>query len=504
MTTHKRLKLKRRNSWMPLLTTAAIAGAGMMTALPSVAQTKIQSSIFNSAAYSFMMPGSSVPVTGATNAVQTKPLIDPLGQVTGCAGEVLPDYTGFSVGLYDPNPTDPTATDLGRVTALTPTEFPDNPNNNIPLGKAPNVNNVNPFFLTNGDKGTYNFLFDEALGQLSAGKTYLLVVQPPSKGIYGQRRIKLVIGQRTGNILAYQAISLDGRPINSTVGATSINGFLDITDADRIGLDLRLLQLGTSVCQAADVKIVKSADRVAAQPGDTVIYRLSVTNLASAALNNIVVTDILPVGFNLNAKSVRADLGGASAPVTTTVSGRTVNFQLPGLVLPSKDRSSVLNIAYAATLTPDALRGNGENRALIVGRRADNLLPVQDGPALHRLRVQAGILSDAGTLIGRVFVDKNFDGEQQPGEPGVPNAVIFLEDGNRITTDPNGLFSVVNVLPGHHTGVLDLSSLPGYTLAPNLYVHERNSQSRLVNLAPGGMVRMNFAVTPAFKGEQKK
>jgi hypothetical protein len=58
-------------------------------------------------------------------------------------------------------------------------------------------------------------------------------------------------------------------------------------------------------------------------------------------------------------------------------------------------------------------------------------------------------------------VDKNFDGEQQPSEPGVPNAVIYLDDGNRITTDTNGLYSLNFVLPGTHTGTLDLTSLPG-------------------------------------------
>lgn len=79
-----------------------------------------------------------------------------------------------------------------------------------------------------------------------------------------------------------------------------------------------------------------------------------------------------------------------------------------------------------------------------------------------------------------------------------------MKDGNRITTDINGLFSVANVLPGNHTGVLDLSSLPGYTLAPNLKFKERNSQSRLVRLEPGGMARMNFAVTPTSAEEVKK
>lgn len=100
----------------------------------------------------------------------------------------------------------------------------------------------------------------------------------------------------------------------------------------------------------------------------------------------------------------------------------------------------VLNIAYAAQLTADALRGTDRNSAIVNAQRADNRFSIKDGPATHQLKIRAGIVSDCGTIIGRVFVDKNFDGEQQSDEPGVPNAVIFLEDGNRITTDPNGLF----------------------------------------------------------------
>jgi SdrD B-like domain len=161
-----------------------------------------------------------------------------------------------------------------------------------------------------------------------------------------------------------------------------------------------------------------------------------------------------------------------------------------------------LNIAYAAQLTPDAIRGTGQNIASVFGQRSDNLRRVQDGPAVHKLRVRSGLLSDCGTIVGRVFVDQNFDGEQQPGEPGVANAVIILDDGNRVTTDKDGLYSVANVIAGQRTGVLDATSVRGYTLAPNKVVRERNSQSRLVNLAPGGLVRMNFAVTPAAQEEK--
>ncbi|HEY9597295.1 MAG TPA: hypothetical protein V6D33_06455 [Cyanophyceae cyanobacterium] len=235
--------------------------------------------------------------------------------------------------------------------------------------------------------------------------------------------------------------------------------------------------------------LVKTADRAAAEPGDTVIYRLALQNTGQVAASNIVVTDTLPLGVRFLPESLRGSLtDGGTTPVAlppATTSGRRVTVTYPSLA-----PNQTLNIVYAAVVTPDAVRGNGRN---VAQESRSNL-------ATYQLRIRPGILSDCGTLVGRVFVDKNFDGEQQPGEPGVPNAVIYMDDGNRITTDANGLFSLANVIAGNRTGTLDLTSLPGYSLAPNLYFIEGNSQSRLVRLEPGGLARMNFAVTPAYDG----
>ena len=417
-------------------------------------------------------------------------LIDPLGKVTGCAGETLADYTGFSVGLYEP------ADSLGGIAGLVPltgTELPDVPNNRIPKGIEPNKENSNPYFITNGNKGKYSFLFDDNKGQLAQGKTYILLVNPPQGKNYNQRRIRIVIGQRNGNLIAYTATSLDGQAISATDNRTSVNRIIDIDDAERVGLVLAILNLNLNTCNAQAVQIIKTGDRAAAEPGDTVIYRLSVKNLSIASLDNIIVTDKLPLGFQFKANSVRGESQGQAVAVTATNNNSTIEFKVPGNI----PKDQVVNIAYAATLTSDAMRGSGKNSAIVNARRSDINLAVKDGPAIHQLRIQPGIATDCGTVIGRVFVDKNFDGEQQPGEPGVPNSVVLMDDGNRITTDANGLFSVINVLPGYRTGVLDLSSLPGYTLAPNVRFKERNSQSRLVHLAPGALVKMNFAVTPS-------
>ena len=430
-------------------------------------------------------------------------LVDPLGKVVGCAGEVLASYSGFSVAFYDVDPADPTGASLASLTPLTRTEFPDIANNGISVGLQPNIENSNPYSLTDGTQGNYNFLLDESKGQLNPGRSYILVVNTPPNSIYSSRQIRIVIGTRSGGKVSYTATSLDGKPISASNGQSTVSGTINVNDAGSTALSLAVFDLAAGVCQAQEIQIIKSGDRASASPGDTVIYRLSVRNLSSAPIKDLQITDNLPVGFKFLDGSARAEFSGVFQPIAASLIGNnSVLLTLPNVNLPAATRNSdrqVLNIAYGAVLTPDAVRGTGQNRASVQGLRTDNNQLVKDGPATHQLRVTPGILADCGTIFGRVFEDKNFDGEQQNNEPGIPNAVVILDDGNRITTDANGVFSVANVQPGYRSGVLDLSSLPGYTLAPNRKFKERNSQSRLVNLAPSGLVRMNFAVTPAFQ-----
>jgi uncharacterized repeat protein (TIGR01451 family) len=258
----------------------------------------------------------------------------------------------------------------------------------------------------------------------------------------------------------------------------------------------------TATVEQAGLEIIKTGDRSAAEPGDAVVYRLLIRNTGTVPVANLAVTDELPLGLRYVENSVRGSVGtGASAvPLALpepTITGRTLTFPIGQTIAPNQ----TVNLAYAALLTPDAVRGSGRNSAIALGDVGGR--PIRSNIASHRILIRPGIVSDCGTIVGRVFVDKNFDGQQQPGEPGVPNAIVFMDDGNRVVTDADGLFSLANVISGNRSGTLDLTSLPGYTLAPNLYWIEGNSQSRLVRLQPGGLARMNFAVTPAFgEGQQ--
>ncbi|WP_313887485.1 hypothetical protein [Nodosilinea sp. LEGE 07088] len=236
------------------------------------------------------------------------------------------------------------------------------------------------------------------------------------------------------------------------------------------------------------LRIVKTADRAAAEPGDVVIYRILISNPSTRIAAPLTVTDQLPRGLRYVPNSVQ------TTPQQPT--GQTLTDSNLTLTFAALDPGASISVAYAVLVTPDAVQGDGRN---VAQAAAPGFAPVT---APFQIAVRPGIVSDCGTIVGRVFVDRNFDGQQQAGEPGVPNAVIFMDDGNRILTDPDGLFSLINVLPGYRVGTLDLYSLPGYTLAPNLYRIEENSVSRFVRLSPGGLGRMNFAVTPTFGEEQ--
>ena len=523
------------SSWFRRIAATFLAGNIIQSPISTLAQKVPSPTISNQAAFTYKNKKANQVYRGNTSAITVTPnysisdsgyvdpfgpnsqLVDPFGQILDCNNEELEDYTGFTVTLFNVDPNDATQTEPGTEVDLSPTD--DDPNNDIPQGIQPNITNTNNYQVTNERVASidgverrcvYNFLFDADKGQVDVGRIYILVINPPENSNFPERRIRLEITDfdESNNIISYVATAVDGQPINILANNESAEQISDsqisdraliIQDAEREGLSLAL-RFNLGLCSTEQITITKTGDRATAEPGDTTIYRLSLRNTGDAGLNDVVVTDQFPLGFKFLAESVRGEIAGEEVTVTTQSNGLTVTFSTDATI----PEGGVLNIAYAAKLTPDAVRGSGRNTATVTAERVDNDFAVKNGPASHLLKIRPGITSNCGTIIGRVFVDKNFDGEQQAGEPGVPNAVIFLENGNRITTDPDGLYSIKNVLPGTHTGVLDLQSLPGYTLAPNVKFKERNSQSRLVNLAPGGMARMNFAVTPSFGEEAKK
>ncbi|QCS50648.1 DUF11 domain-containing protein [Picosynechococcus sp. PCC 11901] len=506
---HSRLILKRSPAAM------ALVGVGLNLGMPLVlAQTPGTTeavTLFNRADASYQIGENGPAVNTTSNPVLLRsdgspppPPIDPFGRVLGCAGETLDDYSGFRVGLYEAGGS--LQTEIGALLVLDPLTGA------VPLPPgAVNVNeaNANPFDLGNtetlGDpdlRGQFNFFLRP--DQLNVGTVYILVIRPPLGSSFDERRIQIRITAVEPDSFTYVANSLDGLPL-SLEDPTLTSQEITIPKAETTALIVFSTTV-ISVCQNEAIQIQKNADRATVEPGGTVVYRLSINNLSTSTLENVEVRDRLPLGFRLLEDSVQGVIGDSPVALDTTVNGRdiTFTFQAPFPGATSPENNPPARIIYAVEVTPDALRGDGRNVAFVTGDRQDNNFTVRDGPAVYNVGIRNGLISDLGTIIGRVFEDKNFDGEQQYGEPGIPNAVVFMENGNRIVTDENGLFSVANVLPGWHAGVLDLTSVPGYAPAPNeKFIAEDRTYSRTVRLEPGGMARMNFAVTPLIPGEDE-
>ena len=472
-----------------------ISALFLLLALPSLAWAQDDAQITNQTAYSYSSGVGVGTVTMSGLTVRSQ-LVDPRGAVMGCGGALLPSYQGFQIGLYAPDPADPTGAEVKGAIVLTPTAFPAAPR--LPAGVAPNSGNINPFPLSDTDKGRFSFLFDPSRGQLDPGKVYILVLSPPPGSAYRERRIRITINARDAQTLTYTATSLDGEPVSGMAGQMTAAHTVVLQAATQ-GLVLAALNLTLTDCSAHPISITKTGDRDTAEPGDDVIYRITIQNATGMPLGNLQIRDTLPIGFDLREDSLRAAVAGKSVPLALTRSGGTALMDAGALILAP---GQTLTLAYAAQLTPDALRGDGKNsavalaNALLTRNGTTTATPVSDGPAVFGIAVRQGLLTDTGTIIGRVWIDRSRDGEQQRGEPGLPGAVVILDDSTRIVADANGLFSVPTVTAGYHAAALDMQSVPGYTLARNHRFRERNSQSRLVHLQPGGLVRLNFGVVP--------
>ena len=223
--------------------------------------------------------GVSSQLQATTTTVKT---IDPFGQLTSCSGDLLPDYTGFSVGLYELlNSTG----DIGLPVSLTATVPPKTKQI---VGITPNFFNANPFILVSSDDGKFNFLLDVGRGQVDVGREYILAVRPPTNSALAERRVRIAITARNGNIASYTATSLDGEPISGTSEDTSVSGVINISNAETVGLSLAVAvnNLSVASCESQAIQLLKTSDRAAAEPGDIVVYRLVARNLASTIISN--------------------------------------------------------------------------------------------------------------------------------------------------------------------------------------------------------------------------
>jgi len=271
----------------------------------------------------------------------------------------------------------------------------------------------------------------------------------------------------------------------------------------------------------------KSVSSSVVERGDFVQYSLHLVNRTGVAMSNTEITDNLPQGFALVPGSVRykytnvpgsqnsyltaPDPQGAPGPLLTfrlqdmwpfpgaipdpPATGVPDDGSLPSATLPPGTLTVGGEIAITYRVRVGAAAGTGDavNRAKAHGQSAYG--ESESNTAAAKVTVQSGVLNTRGIIIGKVFVDTNKNGIQDPGEEGIPGVRLWLENGDFVVTDSEGKYSIYGLSPRTHVVKLDTTTMPrGSRLFAFDYNHAGSGSSSFADLRMGGMVKVNFAI----------
>jgi large repetitive protein len=230
------------------------------------------------------------------------------------------------------------------------------------------------------------------------------------------------------------------------------------------------------------VAITKTSSLINVSRSSLVPYTITVTNVFGAPLYDMAVADRFPAGFKYVKGSARMD----GNPAEPRVNGLELVWD--GLELQVNSRHT---LQFLLVVGSGVSEGEYVNRALVVNSVTG---AVVSGEATATVRVIPDPDFDCTDVIGKVFDDRNVNGQQDPGENGLPGVRVVTARGLIATTDEHGRFHITCVaVPDEDRGSnfilkLDERSLPtGYRLT--------TENPRVQRATRGKMLRFNFGAT---------
>jgi uncharacterized repeat protein (TIGR01451 family) len=211
-------------------------------------------------------------------------------------------------------------------------------------------------------------------------------------------------------------------------------------------------------------------------------YTITATNTLGSTLPNIDVQDQLPPGFKYRSGS--ANLNGTY--VEPKVVGRQVTWANQTFA-PNEKKT------YKLILVVGAGVGEGEyvNQAWALNSIASSRV---SNVGSATVRVVPDPTFDCSDIIGTVFDDKNANGYQDQGEPGIANVRVVTARGLLVTTDAEGRFHVAcAAIPQMDRGGNFVMKLDERTLPSGFRVTTENPRD--VRVTRGKMVKLNFGAT---------
>ena len=211
-------------------------------------------------------------------------------------------------------------------------------------------------------------------------------------------------------------------------------------------------------------------------------YTITVTNVFGVPLHDIAIVDQFPAGFKYVAGSARLE----GNPAEPRVNGRELTWDQLELAVNKR-----YTVKFLLVVGSGVSEGEYVNRALV---RNTAIGAAVSGEATATVRVIPDPTFDCTDVIGKVFDDRNLNGQQDKGEKGLAGVRVVTARGLIAATDEHGRFHITcAVVPDEDSGSnfilkLDERSLPsGYRLT--------TENPRVQRATRGKMLRFNFGVT---------
>jgi len=226
------------------------------------------------------------------------------------------------------------------------------------------------------------------------------------------------------------------------------------------------------------LSVVKSTPRRDVNLGDLVPYTITVTNTEDIPRVGLDLIDFAPPGFTYVEDTSFLD----DVEVDPVVTGRE-------LLLNDFDFAPNETKTWTLMLVVGAGVGDGvyTNQAYI--RDINDEQISNRGEAV--VRVTPDPLFDCSELIGKVFDDKDKDGYQDEGEPGMAGVRLATAKGLLVTTDQHGRYHIAcAAIPNGQIGSNFILKVDERTLPTGYHLTSENP--RVVRLTRGKLSKANF------------
>ncbi len=235
------------------------------------------------------------------------------------------------------------------------------------------------------------------------------------------------------------------------------------------------------------LSLTKMANKNSVMAGDIITYTVEVKNNTLQAVEQVNIENIIPDGFKYLDNIL---LNGA--PTSSLISNKILSLDLgtlPALIDTNNNgkadpgETGYTRIDYQIMVGSGAIPGRYSSSA--IAKDSCDACSVSN-QATADVSVTTDPLFDLGTIIGKVFDDKNSNNWQDPDERGIAAAMVVLDEGTYAITDSHGRYHFPSVTPGERLLKINIASLPaGTTLSSN--------ETQVISVSPGLLAKVNFA-----------